>query len=212
MSDLEITPSLLFSVKVGKSYKNKGWAINRESATMLFPKISYEDECDIIVDGIKSKAKLNIVPRIFYNKNDNLINHLKQLSDEGVDRVDLELLLNHDTLSNDYEVNKLLMDINNLNHQLHEIKSENIKLHDELKYMQSFDNDKDEELEKLHNEIFNLKKIITNQDNELDNLFNSIIQLEIDNEESFKKRIYYEQENKKLNKKLEKVYELLNEG
>lgn len=209
MSNSESNQSLLFSVKVGKSYKNRGWALNRESAVSLVPKVSYEDECDILVDGIPAKARFNIVPRIFYNSNQNIVDHLKKLSDEGVERVDLELLLNHNDSIDSSEVTRLLEDINKLNHQLTHKDLEISELKDQVKYFKSFENNKDEELEKLHKEISDLKNIIINQDNEIDSLFNSIIQLELDNDESFKQRAYYEEENKKLNKKIEKLLDVL---
>ena len=63
--------------------------------------------------------------------------------------------------------------------------------------------------DEISNDISELKKIIANQENEIDSLFNSVIQLELDNEESFKKRAYYEDEYKKLNKKLERLFEVL---
>lgn len=209
MSNLESNQSLLFSVKVGKSYKNRGWALNRESAVSLVPKVSYEEECDILVDGIPAKARFNIVPRIFYNNNQSIVNHLKKLSDEGVERVDLELLLNHNQSIESFEATELLEDINKLNHQLHHKDLEIAELKNQVKYFKSFENNKDEELEKLHKEISDLKDVIRNQDNEIDSLFNSIIQLELDNDESFKQRAYYEEENKKLNKKLEKLLDVL---
>ena len=203
---------LLFSVKVGKSYKNKGWALNREAAISLFPKISYEEECDIVLDGIPSKAKVNIVPRIFYNKNEKIVNHLKNLADEGVERVDLELLLNHDEYIGNPETDNLLIEINNLNQELENKDYEINNLKDEIKYFKSFESkNKDVELLKLHEQIDELKKIIEDQESELDNLFNSVIQLEIDNEESFKKRRFYEEENKKLNRKLDKLFEIMSE-
>lgn len=208
---LESSKSLLFSVKVGKSYKNKGWALNRDSTIILIPKLSYEDECDIVVDGIHSKAKFNIVPRIFYNKNEDLKRHLKKLADDGIDRIDLELLLNHDDLNFDLETERLLVDINKLNHELQEKDSKISNLKNEIKYLKSFDNDEDEELINLHNEIEELKTIINHQDKEIDELFGTIIQLELDNEESYKKRVFYEEENKKLNDKLEKLLEIVNE-
>ena len=203
---------LLFSVKVGKSYKNKGWALNREAAISLFPKISYEEECDIVLDGIPSKAKVNIVPRIFYNKNEKIVNHLKNLADEGVERVDLELLLNHDEYIGNPETDNLLIEFNNLNQELENKDYEINNLKDEIKYLKSFESkNKDVELLKLHEQIDELKKIIEDQESELDNLFNSVIQLEIDNEESFKKRRFYEEENKKLNRKLDKLFEIMSE-
>lgn len=110
---------LYFSVKVGKSYKNKGWALSREATIDLIPLMSYEDECDIIVDGVPAKAHLNILPRIFYGKNETeLIDHLYQLSNDGSkDRIELQLLLNKE---NDVDVFDSKDIINNLKYQLHE--------------------------------------------------------------------------------------------
>ena len=202
---------LFFSVKVGKSYKNRGWALSRESAVSLIPKISYEDECDVIIDGIPAKARLNIVPRIFYNKNPDIVNHLKKLSNDNVERVDLELLLNHDDCFYDFETKKLLTQVNNVNYELQNKNTKLCLLKDEITCLQSFKRNNNEELVKLHNEIDNLKNIISNQDNEIKNLFNLIVKLEEDNEESFKKIKYYEDENKSLNRKLEKLLEVINE-
>lgn len=89
---------LIFSVKVGKSYKNRGWSIIRDSTYDLIPKLDYEDECNIVVDGIPTKAKLNILPRIFYDStNKEIISHLKELGVSNPDRrINVELLLNDD--------------------------------------------------------------------------------------------------------------------
>jgi len=104
---------LVFSVKVGKSYKNRGWSIIRDSTYELIPKLEYEDECDIIVDGIPTKAKFNILPRIFYDSSNNtLISHLKELNEiDPNKRVDVEFLLNNEVNKQDDELKKLVSEL-----------------------------------------------------------------------------------------------------
>lgn len=112
---------LIFSVKVGKSYKNRGWSIIRDSTYDLIPKMPYEDECDIIVDGIPTTAKLNLLPRIFYTKTDNVVEHLEKLAKKDPnDRINVELLLNRDVGDN--------QNIEELNNELLNLKEENSKL------------------------------------------------------------------------------------
>lgn len=159
------------SVKVGKSYKNRGWALSRSSTYELIPILPYEEECDIIVDGIKAKAHFNILPRIFYKKTEKeLMSHLKMLSDNSVDRVELRLLLNKSKdissessstniyeerikeLENKLEINeKLIMDLQN----------ENLSLVEDLTKYKSKSSDNfhssDDEINMLNQEILELK-------------------------------------------------------
>lgn len=115
---------LIFSVKIGKSYKNRGWAIIRDSTYDLIPKLPYEDECDIIVDGIPTTARLNLLPRLFYNKTDVVVNHLEDLAKTNPEgRIDVQLLLNK---VDPFESSK--NDINDLNSELVSLKKENSKL------------------------------------------------------------------------------------
>lgn len=96
--DSDLNDRLIFSVKVGKSYKNRGWSIIRDSTYDLIPKLEYEDSCDIIVDGIPTKAKLNLLPRIFYSQNEEVIGHLKKLNEiDPNQRINVEFLLNKET-------------------------------------------------------------------------------------------------------------------
>ncbi len=85
------------TVKVGKSYNNKGWTISRKDISLLIPLLSYEKECDVIVDGIPSKGRLSITTRIFFSKNNvDLINYLERLASINPDdRANLDILLNH---------------------------------------------------------------------------------------------------------------------
>lgn len=147
----DIMDELNVSVKVGKSYKNRGWALNRASTYDLIPFLPYEEECDIVVDGIPAKAHFNILPRIFYkNTEKELMNHLKNLSENSVDRVELKLLLNK---SNEMVLNssghkyyedhiKKLENKLKINEKLLEdIKNENLLLISELnKYKSKYDN------------------------------------------------------------------------
>lgn len=85
---------LSFPVTVGKSYKNKGWAVKRSYLDSFVPKVPYEKECTIFVEGIEIKGKLNIHTRLFYFTNEKLSSYLKKLC--SIDpktqaKVDLEL-------------------------------------------------------------------------------------------------------------------------
>ena len=86
---------LVFHTKVGKSYKNHGWSLSRQEFLNFLPLISYEEECDAIIDGIPTKAKLNIMPRIFYSKQSLVKEHLTRLHKENFqDQILIKLILN----------------------------------------------------------------------------------------------------------------------
>ena len=126
---------LTFSVKVGKSYKNRGWSIIRDTTYDLIPKLPYEDECDIIVDGIPTTAKLNLLPRIFYSKTNKVVNHLEKLAKSDPNgRIDVQLMLNknnpfegskNEIKSLNAEIKELNNEILNLNHDIEELNDEN---------------------------------------------------------------------------------------
>lgn len=85
---------LSFPVTVGKSYKNKGWAVKRSYLDSFVPKVSYETECTIFVEGIEIKGKLNIHTRLFYFTNEKLSSYLEKLfliDPKTQAKIDLEL-------------------------------------------------------------------------------------------------------------------------
>ena len=85
---------LSFPVTVGKSYKNKGWAVKRSYLDSFVPKIPYEKECTIFVEGIEIKGKLNIHTRLFYFTNEKLSSYLEKLyiiDPKTQAKIDLEL-------------------------------------------------------------------------------------------------------------------------
>lgn len=97
---------LSFPVTVGKSYKNKGWAVKRSYLDSFVPKIPYEKECTIFVEGIEIKGKLNIHTRLFYFTNEKLSSYLEKLS--SIDpktqaKIDLELSHGNYTLKDSEE-------------------------------------------------------------------------------------------------------------
>lgn len=171
MVNLKDVDKIIFSPKVGKSYKNHGWSVSRELSLDLIPKISYEDECDIIVDGIQSKARLNIQPRIFYNNDEiELIQHLKNLAKRDSDeKVTLELLLNHgnDFKQKIYQVDEYQIEIDQLNYlnkqkkieldnlyiYINSLKKENQELHKKVLIFQQENKRLTQKLEMLSNII-----------------------------------------------------------
>ena len=139
--------SLEFSVKFNeKSITSKGWSIKREFTYDLIPKLPYETECDIVLDGVKAKARLNIQPRLFYRSNQTeLVNHIKELNNKNKhDRIKIEMLLNKTGDSNNIEdlfteYNQLKynnrvknFEIEKLNEQINFLKEDNEKLYRNL--------------------------------------------------------------------------------
>lgn len=87
---------IITSVKIGKSYKSKGWALNRKDVLPLLPYSPYEEGCEILVDGIPATGRLNLVCRIFVDSDEEeVLHHLKKGAEKNPnDRMDLTLLLN----------------------------------------------------------------------------------------------------------------------
>lgn len=97
------------SFKVGTSYKHGFLVLTRSETEDLIPALPYEDECDIIFDGIKAKIKLNVLLRLNITKgNSELRDYLKELS--GIDpkqRANLQFILNKED-ENPLNTTKLL--------------------------------------------------------------------------------------------------------
>lgn len=66
------------SLRVGKSFKSKGWQLSKDVVSRFIPIKEYEGKYDILVDNIPAKAKLNLQLRLFYKSNE-LSNYLKEL-------------------------------------------------------------------------------------------------------------------------------------
>ena len=129
---------LVFSVKIGKSYKNRGWSIIRDTTYDLIPKLPYEDDCDIIVDGIPATAKLNLLPRIFYTRTNDVVEHLEELAKTNPDgRIDVQLLLNKDNpvFDSKIEIKELNNEIKELNDKVSDLNQDINELKEILDYM-----------------------------------------------------------------------------
>lgn len=170
---------LIFSVKIGKSYKNRGWSIIRDSTYDLFPKLPYEDECDIIVDGINTTGRLNLLPRIFYDKNDEVVNHLEELANRNPNgRINVELMLNKNTNISESEYDVSNNETFNLKNENLELKNSNDELKEILTYM---DHENRNYLEKfaIINKIIEELNDIDISIEELSSVYNSELRIKI---------------------------------
>ena len=70
-------------VKVGKSYKSKGWTLNRKDIKDLISVENFEGRCEVKIGDIISEAKLVFHPRLFYDSI-QLEHHLKKLYSNGM--------------------------------------------------------------------------------------------------------------------------------
>ena len=89
-------PHLNFSFKIGTSYKHGFLVLTRDETEDLIPHLPYEEECDVIFDGIKAKIKLNVLLRLSITSgNEELREHLKELSEiDPNKRANISFLLN----------------------------------------------------------------------------------------------------------------------
>ena len=99
---------LNFRVTVGKSYKNRGWAVKRSSLKSFIPEIPYEGNCTLYIEDIKVPAKINLHTRLFYFKNDELSDHLKKFSE--IDEKAL-ININFETEHGNYHINQSKKDL-----------------------------------------------------------------------------------------------------
>ena len=89
-----VSESVEFPVTVGKSYKNRGWAVTRSHLGDFVPSIPYEEDCVILVNGRPITGKINIHTRLFYFKDELLSDYLEKLYEidpKIQTRVDLKL-------------------------------------------------------------------------------------------------------------------------
>ena len=172
---------LTFSVKVGKSYKNRGWSIIRDTTYDLIPKLPYEDDCDIIVDGIPTTARLNLLPRIFYTKTNEVVDHLEGLAKTDPNgRIDVQLLLNK---KNPFNGSK--NEIKSLNAEIKELNNEILNLNhdiDELKEILNYLDDENNVYLKRFNDLNKLVKELNDIDinvNELNGISDSVLRIKV---------------------------------
>ena len=130
--------SLIFSGKLENSISNRGWSVSREAILPILPKLSYEEECDIIVEGVQAKARLILEPRLFFRLSQKkLVKCLEDLIDgENPERVEVEILLNQE--NDDDKINELMDVISSLKEENEKLKSELSACHKKNKMI--FDN------------------------------------------------------------------------
>lgn len=116
--------SLIFSGKLENAISNRGWSVSREVILPILPKLSYEEECDIIVEGVQAKARLNLEPRLFFRLSQKeLVKCLEDLiNGENPERVEVEILLNQE--NDDDKIKDFLDTISKLEKENEKLKSE----------------------------------------------------------------------------------------
>lgn len=95
---------LEFPVTVGKSYKNRGWAVKRSYLNDFIQYSDFEKECNFLVCGKEVSGKINIHTRLFYFTNEELSNYLRKLYDiDGKiqTRINLDLDYGNYKINND---------------------------------------------------------------------------------------------------------------
>nr|WP_295161827.1 hypothetical protein [uncultured Methanobrevibacter sp.] len=106
-----VSDSIEFPVTVGKSYKNRGWAIKRSHLGDFVPIIPYEEECIVLVNGRPITGKINIHTRLFYFKDELLSDYLEKLYEiDPKIQTRIDLKLEHGK----YKLNPNLKQLNNI--------------------------------------------------------------------------------------------------
>lgn len=113
-------------ITLSKDMKHSGWVVPRAETLDLIPKLSYENECDVIIDDIPAKARLSILFRLFFRRKEEigLAEYLDNITTGKDAEIDMQILLN------DYETFEFF----SLNHSDEEIESLNQKF---LEYKQA---------------------------------------------------------------------------
>lgn len=84
------------TLRYGKTHR--GWVVPRDKTFDLIPRLSYEDGCDVVIDGIPAKARLTILFRLFYSrhKEKDLAEYLDSLTLENDAEIDMKILIKDD--------------------------------------------------------------------------------------------------------------------
>lgn len=70
--------SIFTDVKVGKSFKNRGWHLKKQDFNELIPISNYEGNCDIEIDNIRVPARIIMDLTLFYSDK-TVSKHLEEL-------------------------------------------------------------------------------------------------------------------------------------
>lgn len=146
IDDIE-EPHVKVSFKIGTSYKHGFLVLTRNETENIIPNLPYEQECDVIFDGIEAKIKLNVLLRLTLTRgNEELRNKLKELSLINPNRrSNIAMLLNKEDknpISNNNanlmeELDKANKKISELNNIIEELVNINKKYEELLKENES---------------------------------------------------------------------------
>lgn len=126
-------------------------SISRKQAEAFFPISPYEEICDIFVDNIHAKAKLNTVTRFrLTNQSSELINYLKKLYEiKPKKEAKVRLILNKEEQS----TSNITVDSQDVSSKIRKLELENKQYANKIKEYEN-------QIDKLNQKINDIKKII----------------------------------------------------
>ena len=126
-------------------------SISRKQAEAFFPISPYEEICDIFVDNIHAKAKLNTVTRFrLTNQSSELINYLKKLYViKRKKEAKVSLILNKEAQS----FSNITVDSQDVSSKIRKLELENKQYANKIKEYEN-------QIDKLNQKINDIKKII----------------------------------------------------
>ncbi len=126
-------------------------SISRKQAEAFFPISPYEEICDIFVDNIHAKAKLNTVTRFrLTNQSSELINYLKKLYEiKPKKEAKVRLILNKEEQS----FSNITVDSQDVSSKIRKLELENKQYANKIKEYEN-------QIDKLNQKINDIKKII----------------------------------------------------
>lgn len=126
-------------------------SISRKQAEAFFPISPYEEICDIFVDNIHAKAKLNTVTRFrLTNQSSELVNYLKKLYEiKPKKEAKVRLILNKEEQS----FSNITVDSQDVSSKIRKLELENKQYANKIKEYEN-------QIDKLNQKINDIKKII----------------------------------------------------
>lgn len=124
IDDIE-EPHVKVSFKIGTSYKHGFLVLTRSETEDIIPHLPYEEECEVIFDGIKAKIKLNVLLRLSLTKgNEELRNKLEELSLINPNRrSNIAMLLNKEDENPIFNTIKLKQELADANKEIAELNN-----------------------------------------------------------------------------------------
>lgn len=143
-------------ITLSKDIQHKSWVVPRAKTLDFIPRLSCEEECDIIIDGISAKARLTILFRLSYRRKEEpeLAKYLDDITSGNDAEIDMQIILD-EKFEEFTLVNSSYEDISSLNQKFldyrqssEDMKNNLIEINEELSNKINNQNDLIEDLKK----------------------------------------------------------------